>query len=226
MRSKFLTQARTVAMTLVAAAALAACGGGGDDPAPAKVTKDIGAITVVATDPVAIAAVKSVASSLVGKSLSFGDVTFDSTTAAVNPALPANTTMTFTAAPTVGVPAGVTPLSGFKIENDLYIVEGYIVAGSAVYVPLTRTLKVSQNDPALLNSGFVVGESYRIDTFSIDFNTDAVPAGTAVDIPVTVKIGNQTVTVNVPAVVDADGKLTVNGQDITTLETLVVTGAA
>lgn len=227
MRSKFLTQARVLALTVAAAAALAACGGGSDEPTPAKVTQDIGALTVSATNPTAITAFKSVASALVGKSITFGDVVFDETSAAVNPKLPANTTMTFTAVPTTGVPAGVNPLSGFKIENDLYIVTGYIVAGSATYVPTESILKVDANDPALNGSSFKLNETYTFKELSVDFDTTGIPVDNQErDVNVSIKINNKVIEFTVKGVVGADGKFTVNGQDITTLTVTVVTGAA
>lgn len=200
---------------------LAACGGGGGST---QVTKDLAPLAIKADNTTAITAFKAVAASLIGKTLDIGgNIFFDTTTTNTNPALPTGTVMTFTALP-AGAPANA--LTGFRIENALYVVTGYLTPGSAVFNAVTRELKVPENDPALAGKDFIVGESYIINNFAVDFKTDGYSPGQSVNVPVKITLGNTTLEFTVPATISATGALLVNGTPITTLEFTIVTGAA
>lgn len=219
MNFRFKRILRTLAMAGVIGS-LAACGGGGST----QVTKDLAPLAVSASNTTAIEAVKAVAASLVGKTLDIGgNIFFDTTTANINPALPTGTVMTLTALP-AGAPANA--LTGFRIENALYVVTGYITPGSGVFNAVTRELKVPENDPALAGKDFVVGEKYIITSFAVDFKTDGYSPGQSVNVPVKITLGNTTLEFTVPATIGANGELLVNGVKITTLEFTIVTGAA
>ena len=220
MNFRFKQILRTLAMAGVIGS-LAACGGGGGST---QVTKDLAPLAVSASNTTAITAVKAVAASLVGKTLDIGgNIFFDTTTANINPALPTGTVMTFTALP-AGAPANA--LTGFKVENALYVVTGYITPGSGVFNVVDKVLKVSEDDPALKNKDFVVGENYTISDFIIDFDTLNKSVGTN-SVPVKITLGNKVFEYTVEnATISATGELLVNGAPITTLEFTIVTGAA
>lgn len=220
MNFRFKQILRTLAMAGVIGS-LAACGGGGGST---QVTKDLAPLAIKADNTTAITAFKAVAASLIGKTLDIGGgIFFDTTTANTNPALPTGTVMTFTALP-AGAPANA--LTGFRIENALYVMTGYITPGSGVFNVVDKVLKVPVDDPALVGKDFVVGQLYIISSFVIDFDTSGKNTGIN-SIPVKITLGNKVFEYTVEnATISANGELLVNGVSITTLEFTVVTGAA
>lgn len=183
----FLGKVSLVAVAAAAAWTLTACGGG-DDPAPPRAA-DLPAVTVSAANA---QAARTVASLLVGSSVTLPALTSDN-----GRVIPAGTKLEFSSVPS-GAPS--TAIAGFKMTQGSDVLEGYILAGSAIFQITTINGQPVDNT-----------EEQRIvfERFKIDPETTGLTDGRQT-FDVVVSFGGQPITVRVAGFVEnnPDGSLT------------------
>lgn len=201
-RFVFLGRTPVVVVSAAAALALAACGGG-DDPAPPRAA-DLPPVTVTASN---VQLARSVAGLLVGSSVTLPALTSDN-----EETIPEGTKLEFADRPS---DAPSTAIAGFKMTQGSDVLEGYIEAGSAIFV-VTR-----------LNGSPFSGVRYVFTQFVIDPSTEGLSVGPQ-QIGVTVSFGRTSVVVQVNVRVEqtSDGSLSLTtARSDVSIPLIPITGA-